>query len=246
MENKKDCCGCTACVQVCPKQCILFKEDEEGFLYPEIDQTICIDCGRCDLVCPVINPYENRKPIKTYAAKNKDECIRKKSSSGGIFTLLAEQTVKEGRCVFGARFDDNWDVVHDYEETINGLAKFRGSKYTQSNIGNTYRQCKEQLKQSRKVLYSGTPCQIAGLNHFLNKDYHNLITVDFVCHGVPSPKVWRLYKQELLNKDQDIHTQNASEFTCISFREKIVGWKKYSFVANINDHSGNQIEISEI
>ena len=233
LENKKDCCGCAACVQICPKQCIQLMEDNEGFLYPKIDQLACIDCGRCDLVCPVINQSEKRKPIKIYAAKNRDEQIREESSSGGIFTLIAEQVIMEGGCVFGACFDDNWGVVHDCREKIGDLGAFRGSKYLQSEVRDTYNQCKKYLKQSRKVLYSGTPCQIAGLKKFLNKDYSNLLTVDFICHGVPSPKVWQLYKQELLDKYNDIYSQNTSELTNISFRNKTEGWKKFSFIANI-------------
>ena len=198
--NKKDCCGCSACVQKCPKQCISLKEDNEGFLYPQVNQQECISCGICKKVCPIINPNEKRTPLQIYAAINKNEEIRRQSSSGGIFTLLSEEILKEGGVVFGARFDENWEVKHDYTENVKGLVNFRGSKYVQSRIEDNYKKVETFLKQGRKVLFSGTPCQIAGLKRFLSKEYDNLLTVDFICHGVPSPKVWRLYLYETYRK----------------------------------------------
>lgn len=194
--DKKDCCGCSSCVQRCPKQCITLKEDNEGFLYPIVNKEICISCGLCEKVCPVLSQGEPRKPLKVYAAKNQDEEIRRQSSSGGVFTLLAEQVIREGGVVFGAIFDENWEVKHDFAETIEGLAPFRGSKYVQSRIDDNYKKAERFLNQGRKVLFSGTPCQIAGLKRFLRNEYDNLLTVDFVCHGVPSPGVWRQYLKE--------------------------------------------------
>lgn len=193
IKEKHNCCGCSACVQVCPKQCISMSADNEGFLYPQIDTAICIDCGLCEKVCPVINQNEPREPLAVYAANNNNEDIRLKSSSGGIFTLLAEQIISEGGVVFGARFNENWEVVHDYTEAIEGLEPFRGSKYVQSIIGDNFIKAKQFLTDGRKVLFSGTPCQIAGLKKFLRKEYENLLTVEVVCHGVPSPMVWRDY-----------------------------------------------------
>lgn len=232
-----DCCGCNACVQICPKQCIVMLEDNEGFLYPKVDSSLCTNCGLCDKVCPVINQGDERKPLSVYAAKNKDEKIRKESSSGGVFTLLAEQTIVDGGVVFGARFNDKWEVIHDYAETIEGFAAFRGSKYVQSVIGKSYLQATNFLKQGRKVLFAGTPCQITGLKHFLRKDYENLITIDFICHGVPSPKVWRLYLQSIISTKCNVgkKTESTSQIeenaiTGISFRDKQTGWKKYGFV----------------
>ena len=199
ITDKSQCCGCEACVQRCPKQCITLHEDNEGFLYPLVDQTVCVDCKLCENVCPVLTPYADRKPLQVLAAINIDEKIRMESSSGGIFTLLAESIIKEGGVVFGARFDDEWQVMLDFTESIDGLAAFRGSKYVQARTKSTYKQCEKFLKEDRKVLFTGTPCQIAGLHHYLRKDYNNLITCDFVCHGVPSPKVWRMYLDKVIN-----------------------------------------------
>ena len=141
--NKYNCCGCSACAQVCPKQCISISEDNEGFLYPSVDVSKCIDCGICENVCPVINQNEPREPLAVYAAKNNNEEIRLKSSSGGIFTLLAEQVIAEGGVVFGVRFNENWEVIHNYTETVEGLEAFRGSKYVQSLIGDNYIKAKQ-------------------------------------------------------------------------------------------------------
>lgn len=239
IKDKKDCCGCHACVSVCAKHCITMQADEEGFLYPVVDKDACTDCGLCEKVCPVINQSEPRKPLKVYAAKNKNEEIRRQSSSGGIFTLLAEKTINEGGVVFGARFDEDWNVVHDWTDTIEGIAAFRGSKYVQSTIGNTYREAKDFLKQGRKVLFSGTPCQIAGLKKFLRKDYDNLLTVDVVCHGVPSPLVWRTYldetreqlraKRGIGKNSVPLSMDELPVITGISFRDKTNGWKKFGF-----------------
>lgn len=250
IKEKKNCCGCNACVQVCPKQCISMKEDREGFLYPEVDKDICVDCHLCEKVCPVLNQGKERKPLKVYAAKNKDEEIRRQSSSGGIFTLLAEQVIDEGGVVFGARFNENWEVVHSYTETKEGLAAFRGSKYVQSRIGDNYKKAEEFLKSGRKVLFSGTPCQIAGLNLYLRKEYENLLTVDFICHGVPSPGVWREYLKEEIARQCDGKNSVLSHpiekekirVKGISFRDKKLGWKKYSFVLTLSVPDGHGVE----
>lgn len=239
--EKKDCCGCGACEQRCPKQCITMQEDHEGFLYPSVDLATCNDCGLCEKVCPVLHQGEPRKPLHVYAAKNKNEQIRKESSSGGIFTLLAEAILAEGGVIFGARFNDKWEVIHDYIETIEGLSNFRGSKYVQSKVGETFKQTEIFLKEGRKVLYSGTPCQVAGLKRYLRKEYDNLLAVDFVCHGVPSPKVFRLYLEEIINKLAQKGKNSVSSLlsspviTSISFRDKSCGWKKYGFVLRLSD-----------
>ena len=233
IKNKQDCCGCSACAQRCPKQCISMQMDNEGFLYPQVDISKCIDCHLCEKVCPVINQYEARTPLNVYAAKNSDDEVRHQSSSGGIFTLLAEQTIKDGGVVFGACWDKEWNVKHDCVDNISDLYRFRSSKYLQSVIGDSYLKAEHFLKTGRKVMFTGTPCQIAGIKHFLRKEYDNLLTVEVICHSVPSPGVWQQYLTTRL------HTLkwNKSDIRNISFRDKKTGWKTYSFV--IENENGN-------
>ena len=233
IKVKQDCCGCSACMQICPKQSITMVTDNEGFLYPEVNNTTCIDCGLCEKVCPVLNQNDGSQPIEVYAAKNNNEQIRLKSSSGGIFTLLAEKIIAEGGVVFGAKFNTDWSVVHSYTETIDGLEDFRGSKYVQSSIGDNFLKAKQFLTDGRKVLFSGTPCQIAGLKHFLRKEYDNLLTIEVVCHGAPSPRVWKDYleyrKERVYKKGKNTVSLSQNEMpqiVGIAFRDKTNGWQK--------------------
>lgn len=237
-RDKSKCCGCMACVQKCPKQCITMKEDEEGFFYPYVDKTLCANCNLCEKVCPVINQTANYEPIKVYAATNNNEEILKQSSSGGIFSLIAEKILDENGVVFGAAFNDKWEVCHIHVEKKEDLCKLRGSKYVQSRIGSTYKDAESFLKQNRKVLYSGTPCQIAGLKKYLRRDYYHLICVDVICHGVPSPGIWKSYIESVLVRPKGIVDENSvlsslkekPVLTGISFRDKRFGWQKYGFV----------------
>lgn len=229
ISDKHNCCGCNACAQKCPKQCISMFEDEEGFLYPKVDLEKCIDCHLCEKLCPCLNKLESKEPFVCYAAKNNDERIRRESSSGGIFTAIAEKIIENSGVVFGACFDDCWQVVHSYVEKKEGLAAFRGSKYVQSKIGDSFRQVEDFLSKGCVVLFSGTPCQISGLNHFLNKEYDNLLTIEVVCHGVPSPKIWREYLKAL----------KLPRIGSISYRDKSTGWRGYSF--SVKDIEGNFI-----
>lgn len=233
IKNKQDCCGCSACAQRCPKQCITMAEDEEGFLYPKIDISKCIDCHLCEKVCPVINQDEPRTPLNVYAAKNQNDQIRLDSSSGGIFTILAEQVINAGGVVFGACWDEEWNVKHDYAECLDNLSKFRSSKYLQSIIGDNYLKAEQFLKSGRTVLFTGTPCQIAGLKHFLRKDYDNLLAVEVICHSVPSSGIWQRYLEERLQTLR----WSKSDIKHISFRNKKTGWKGYSFI--IENKNGN-------
>ena len=240
--DKSQCCGCESCVQCCPKRCIELREDREGFLYPFVreEEEECVDCHLCERVCPVLNPGTKRKPLETFAAINPDSSIRNVSSSGGVFTALALFVLKRGGVVFGACFDGNWNVVHGYTETEEGLSRFRGSKYVQSHMGSAYHDAERFLKSGRQVLFSGTPCQILGLRRYLRKVYENLFLVDFICHGVPSPGVWHMYlKEEIENSvaKENGRLKNAPKRVrkntvlprSISFRDKSLGWKKFSF-----------------
>lgn len=242
LSRKEDCVGCGACVQRCPKGCLALREDAEGFLYPEADASRCIDCGLCEKVCPVIHPGESRQPLMAYAAVNGDEAVRRSSSSGGVFTALALETIERGGVVFGAKFDGRWEVVHGWTDRAEGLAAFRGAKYAQSCIGNSYKDVESFLRQGREVLFSGTPCQVAGLRRFLRREYAGLLTVDVVCHGVPSPGVWRDY----LRESREAHFPDADPLSLsgLTFRDKSTGWKSYSF-SYVAQTAGGPSRVSE-
>lgn len=236
IENKKDCTGCHACANICPKNCISMDRDIEGFIYPIINKSKCIECNLCENVCPLIHEKKiNNNPI-AFACYNKDELIRKKSSSGGIFSLLAQVVIENNGVVFGAKFDENFNVIHDYTLNIDEVAVFRGAKYVQSTIGNTYKDAKEFLDKGKIVLYSGTPCQISGLKRYLGKDYDSLFCVDLICHGVPSHKAWDKYKNYL---------SDGKQIESISFRDKTYGWKSYSVKVKFKGGSEKLIKGSE-
>ena len=224
LAEKKDCCGCSACRQVCPEACIRMEEDAEGFLYPVVDAEACIDCGLCEETCPFIAFGEPRRPQQVYAVKSLEEPVRASSSSGGVFPLFVRQTLAEGGVVFGARFNSDWEVETGWTDRDDDARKFYGSKYVQSAPGDAYRQAEAFLKAGRPVLFSGTPCQVAGLKGYLAKDYENLFTVDFICHGVPSPGVWRSYLKELCGRHLACTQASVGE---IAFRDKFYGWKKF-------------------
>lgn len=221
IKEKKECMGCHACSNICPKNCISMDKDKDWFWYPNVDYNKCIKCGKCIKVCPIINKAKVDNNPKAYACINNDEEVRLKSSSGGIFSLIAEQFIDSGGVVFGAEFDDEFRVLHNYIEKINDIGKLRGSKYVQSWIGDMYSQVKHFLKQGRDVLFTGTPCQIGGLKSYLDKSYDNLFCIDIICHGVPSPKVWDKYI-DFRNK------KAVSSPRRISFRMKSEGWKRFS------------------
>ena len=217
LASSKDCTGCAACVSICPKQCISMHEDEEGFLQPEIDASVCIECHKCEKVCPVLNQEITKEDFETkaYAVINKDDEVRAQSSSGGVFFPLAKWVIEQGGVVFGARWNDKWEVVHDFAEDLDGVKAFMRSKYVQSIVGDTLRQAKQFLDAGRWVLYSGTPCQLGGLRAYLGKEYERLIQVDLICHGVPSPGVWRSYLKDYFGKEEILE---------INFRNKREGW----------------------
>lgn len=220
ITNKNHCCGCSACAQICPKQCIAMMPDSEGFCYPKINETICVKCGLCEKVCPMLKSQNMQGQVHAWAAYCKEDKIRLASSSGGIFSLLAEEILEEGGVVFGAAFDGQMMVHHVAVESVRDLERLRGSKYLQSRIENSYADVKAYLAADRKVLFSGTACQIAGLLHFLGRPYEKLWTVDVLCHGVPTPTLWKNYLSEQ-NRAFKMPVRQ------ISFRDKSQGWKKY-------------------
>ena len=223
IKDKIDCCGCTACKSICPKNAIEMHADEEGFLYPVVDREKCINCGLCEKVCPILNKIQEiKKNQEAYLVNNKDIKVREQSTSGGAFTSIAKYVIKNKGVVYGAAFDDKFNVYHTYVENGDDLKKFRGSKYVQSDLKDTFREAKCFLDNNRMVCYSGTPCQIEGLKKFLGKDYDNLITVDIVCHAVPSPLVWRKY---LEYQQKRLRLHNIKE---ILFRDKRKYGYKYS------------------
>lgn len=245
IHKDTDCCGCAACVNACTRNAIEMQRDRKGFLYPVVNTDRCNDCGLCEKVCPIINEKEERIPQNVYALKNKNESVRIESSSGGIFSILAESVLKQCGVVYGAVFDEKWNVVHSRIESIKDLQKLRGSKYVQSYIGDSFKAVRNDLKNGKKVLFSGTPCQVAGLNAFLRKKYENLTTVDFVCHGVPNPRIWEDYLKEEISahravagKSTDFSSLDAmSLIEDIKFRDKSNGWKKFRFSLRFADAS---------
>lgn len=223
ITDKSKCSGCHACANICPKQCIKMELDNEGFRYPVVDSASCINCDLCEKVCPIINPLKNKteKEIAVYAAYTKDRETRENSLSGGIFSEIAKFILMHKGIVIGAAFNSDWHACHILAEDTDELAKLRGSKYLQSNIGDTYKQTKRLLDEGKLVFFTGTPCQIEGLYSYLNKDYGNLITQDLICHGVPSEKVWDIYLS-------DAERKAGARIQNVSFRNKDNGWNDFN------------------
>lgn len=222
IKSKEFCTGCSACANICPNYAIIMDSDNEGFLYPKLDNEKCIKCGLCNKVCPVVHNCKLQNIPIAYAAYNKDKKIRMESSSGGIFTLIAEHIINNGGVVFGAAFDENFNVTHTQIDDKEKLYSIRGSKYVQSKIEDTYFKSKYYLEEGRKVLFTGTPCQIAGLKVYLGKDYENLLSQDIICQGVPSPLAWRKYLDCRIKKQG-----KGNKIKKISFRSKDESWKNY-------------------
>jgi coenzyme F420-reducing hydrogenase beta subunit len=225
--KRNSCTGCSACAQICPNGSIGMVADSEGFLYPQVDAVTCSDCSSCYAICPVVNRSNSanppRLPIRVLGAWHLDPQIRNASSSGGVFSAIAHRVLSNKGVVFGAAFDDTFCLKHTFIEDPADLFKLRGSKYLQSDINNTFVQVQSFVDCGRAVLFSGTPCQVAGLKSFLNAECANLITCDFVCAGVPSPKVFQKYRRYL-------ECKYGAPTKHISFRDKSRGWKQASLV----------------
>lgn len=221
--NKKDCTGCNACYDICPKKAISLETDIEGFWYPVVEKEKCIDCGLCDRTCPVIHSKELKKndfekPV-CFAAIHKNIEIRFGSTTGGLFSALAEQMYKEGGYVGGAIYDDNFTVKHFISNNPEDLIRLRQSKYSQSHTEGIFQEIKKLLVAGEKVLICGTPCQMAGLRCFLRKDYENLIIIDFICKSITSPKFYSKYLDYWERKA-------GSKLVAFKFKDKELGWRE--------------------
>lgn len=203
--EKGKCTGCFACYNICPKGAIEMREDEFGFIYPKIIESKCINCGLCKKICPSINNVPKKEPLKCYAMYSKEKNIRSKSTSGGVATQISKIFIENDGVVYGAVFEENCIVIHKRITTIKELDLLQGSKYVHSYIYDTYKQVKNDLTNDKKVLFIGTPCQIAGLKNYLMKNYEKLYLIDIICHGVPSQKylkeeVFRLSKSKKIDR----------------------------------------------
>lgn len=232
--EKKNCCGCSACASVCPKNCIAMKEDSEGFVYPHVDEEKCVQCGLCEKVCPILNnkeevPFEQ----EGYIVQNKNSEVLRESTAGGAFTAIAKYVINRGGVVFGVELSKDFQVHHICVEKVEDLYKYRNSKYVQSYVDkDIFRSVKQYLEQGKYVCFSGTPCQVEGLNSFLRKDYPNLILVDVVCRAVPSPLIFRKYLEY-----QRKHIEEKIEN--VRFRDKHFGYKYSTMNVITANNKGN-------
>ncbi len=231
MIPPKECSGCGACVHVCPVHAIRFTKGQSGFYYPEIDSDRCVGCGVCEKTCPILCPQEpgTVRPV-AYASRNRNDQVRENSSSGGVFSLLAEYVIRCGGIVVGcAMTKECYAAEHIVVADERGLSRIKGSKYLQSRADRVYPVVKEALENGRRVLFSGTPCQVVGLRAYLgNVKTEDLVTVDIICHGAPSPTVWEKYVRHW-------EETKRSKVVAVQFRNKEKGWRPYSLVLSFEN-----------
>lgn len=222
MLPNDDCVGCGACANICSQNCLHMIANTDGFLHPEIKKDICTNCGACEKACPIINKSpKNEVPIPVYAVYSKIDAVRNNSSSGGLFYTIAEYIIKNGGVVYGAAFDKNLYLSHTNVDTIENLKFLQGSKYVQSDTKFCFQEIKTHLNNNKPVLFCGTPCQTEGLLCYLKKPYENLFVLDFICHGVPSPKAWQEYVKY---QEKSFSSKVSSAY----FRDKSNGWSLHS------------------
>ncbi len=217
IQDKSKCCGCTSCANACPRIAITMVPDYEGFLYPEINPQLCANCGLCENACPILNKQHIQEETKGYIVRYKNESIVADSTSGGAFTALATSLLERDYIVYGVGYDNEMNVAFKSAEKPEDLQEMRGSKFVQSELGTTFQDIKKHLKNGKKVLFTGTPCQVSGLISYLGKTHENLICIDFVCRGVPSPGLWKNYVRMMEEK-------NSSKLVAAKFKNKTYGY----------------------
>lgn len=230
IDDKKQCCGCTACESICPKKAIKMLPDNEGFLYPHVDKTLCVECGLCEKTCPIIAPIKHNGIPEARIVRNNNSDIVFDSTSGGAFSAIAATLMQEKKAIiFGACYDEKLQVIHRGIDNESDLRIFRGSKFVQSSISGCFEEIKQLLKSGQVVLFSGTPCQVAGLQKYLNNiDTTRLYLVDIVCRGVPSPKLWELYVAYMEQKYK-------SKIKNVKFRNKTYGYKSSTMLVEFEN-----------
>lgn len=232
IDDKAKCTGCGACVNICLQNAISLIPDKHGDTYPNVNNDKCTQCSLCEKVCPLLNEIENSNYIEPLVkvAWNTDVQIRENSTSGGVYSALAESFIKQGGYIVGAEYDSDFSIVHRVTSNIEDISKLRQSKYAQSELGDVFKKIKTLLQDHQSVMFCGSPCQVAGLKRFLRKDYDNLFTIDFICRGIISQKV---YKKYLLS----VKKHTGSEIKKVHFKNKDFGWNRFSTKIDLDNDS---------
>lgn len=240
LAEKDICTGCGACAAGCPLNCIEMQADREGFRYAIIDGERCISCGKCENVCPVLHKIPAQAEPQAFGAKHRDDSTRSRSSSGGVFPALASFVLENGGAVCGAAYAEDFSVEHQIIEDAKEIIKLQGAKYAQSRTEHLFPMLRNILETGRCLLFAGTPCQTAGLKAYLRIDYENLILVDMICHGVPSPKAWGMYLKHRIQEDA-----NGAEICYVNQRDKVSGWSNYRYSLRIDYQNGKTYSVRQ-
>lgn len=236
-KGASECYGCRACEKICSQKAISIEPDAEGFLYPVLNEDLCVNCGLCKKVCPYDNAFSGVEPCSVYAIQHKKEDILLDSSSGGMFSIIADYIRENGGAVCGCVFDDDFRAIHTVTEDMSVIEKMRGSKYVQSDTADSFEEIKNRLEKGQRVLFTGTPCQVDGLKRYLQKDYKNLITLDLICHGVPSPLLLKEYIKTVENQ--------KGKVTDLKFRNKKEnGWRSEGTLTYKKGEDNKKLTIS--